>query len=615
MPKSTAVINPNLGLYIDRPPIAVPPGGLQDGLNFRIQEGRLNNLNLGWSAFGPFTLNGAVTLIATIHLAAGSDILIFGTPKDLYKYSTSGGGTVTYLTPAYTTGTASASGTAVTGIGTLWNTGAGAFVNAKAGDEISFTSGQVSPSATWFTIQTVNSDTSITLTATAGSIGAGAYTIRQKFTGTAATPWTYDVFVNAQPSATNRIYLTNGVDPVIEWDGVAVTVTRLNLNSQAIVCQTLTVYKNTLWLGNVIQSGTLKPTDLLSSDVGSPEVFNSGLASQFKVSGLTDRIVRLARLGDYLVIYLQKIVILASYVGSPLVVTFRVVADAKGCVSTRGVALYPSYHEFVGQDNLYLFDGSNVRPMSNHVWREVIRTEDPVRAGLVFTILDESRGDYIWSVPLTSDTGAGTITSPPSVAFVEHYLETLNEAGFQLLGSTRPHSKRAFPFTSAGNYLQQNIITWDQLTNAWQTYNFKWNDQFFAAQFPLTIVGDAAGKVWILNGSQDANGAALPGGSFVTFGRRAVIDGKNRGVVTRVYPYLTRFASALNVTAGLADFAMGTPSISQTVIYDQTLPEGLYFAPIYRAGRYLDLTLGTTLAGRPWEVSGYDIEVKPGGLR
>jgi hypothetical protein len=617
MPKSTAVINPNLGLYIDRPPIACPPGALQDGLNFRIQEGRLNNLNLGWSSFGPFTLNGAVTLIASLTTRVGVTSLIFGTPTDLYLYSTGGSGSVTYLSPRYATGTVAASGTAVTGTGTLWATtpGGGTRHNARAGDQISFgNNAQNNPSATWYTIQTVNTDTSITLTASAGTVTGGtAYTIRQTFAGTAATPWTYDVFVNAQPSSTDNIYFTNGVDPVVRWDGTSSTVSILNLNGQSIICQTLAVYKNQLLLANIVQSGTIKPTDLLNSDVSSPEVFNSGLAGQFKVSGLTDQIVRLARLGDYLVIYLKSDIILANFVGDPLVYTFQTISNGKGLASTRGVALYPSYHEFIGADNLYIFDGSNVRPMSNHVWREVIRTEDPARTSMVFNHLDESRGDYIWSVPLTTDPGAGTITSPPVVAFVEHYLETLNEAGFQLLGSTRPHSKRSFPFTSSGTYARQSTLTWNQLTNAWQTYNFKWNDQFFAASFPLSIVGDVNGSVWVLNGSQDANGAGL--NSYVTFGRRATIDGKNRGLVTRIYPFMTQFSTPVNVTANLADFAIGPATIMQTASYDQTLPEGLFFAPIYRVGRYIDVQIGSAGPGQPWEVSGYDLAVTPGGMR
>lgn len=606
MPKSTAVVNPNLGLYLDRPSIAIPPGGLQDGMNFRVQEGRLNNLNLGWSSFAPFTLNGTVTLIATFHLRTGTDVLIFGTPTDLYKYSTGSGGTVVYITPIYSTGTASAAATAVTGIGTAWNSGTP--VNVRAGDEINFTGSNVTdPAATWFKVQSVNSDTSITLTATAGTIAAHTYTIRHKFIGTAANAWTYDVFVNAQPASEDRIYLTNGVDPVVMWNGTSSQVTVLNINSQGIICQTLVVYKNMLIIANITQSGTLKPTDMLSSDPGSPEVFNSGLAGQFKVSGLTDQITRLARIGDYLVIYFKNNIIVANFVGDPLLFIFRNSDAGKGTASVRGVAMYPSHHEFIGADTMYHFDGANVNPISNHIWREAIRISDPVRSSQIFTHLDEARGDYIWAFPLSSDTGAGTITSPPTIAFVEHYLETVPQ------GAPMPHSKRSFPFTAEGTFQRQTTLTWNQLTNAWNTYNFKWNDQFFAAAFPLTLVGDTNGKIWVLNGAQDAGGSALT--SFVTFGRRAVIDGDNRGLLTRVVPFVGTFSTPLTVTASFADYAIGSPTIIQTATYAQNTAEGQYFASIYRVGRYVEISFGTTGLNAPYEISGYDVKVSPGGMR
>ena len=71
MPKSTAVVNPNLGLYLDRAPIALNPQMLQDGMNFRVKQGKLQNLNLGWSRFGTFQLNGPTMMIADFKLRSG----------------------------------------------------------------------------------------------------------------------------------------------------------------------------------------------------------------------------------------------------------------------------------------------------------------------------------------------------------------------------------------------------------------------------------------------------------------------------------------------------------------------------------------------------------------
>lgn len=67
----------------------------------------------------------------------------------------------------YTTGTVGVSGTAVTGTGTAWNTG------LSVGSRIGFGSTDPNAITTWFQISAIGSDTSITLTGSAGTISAG----------------------------------------------------------------------------------------------------------------------------------------------------------------------------------------------------------------------------------------------------------------------------------------------------------------------------------------------------------------------------------------------------------------------------------------------------------
>lgn len=100
-----------------------------------------------------FTWNGFITLTypaATAHTIRG-----FRISRELY-----------------TTGTASASGTAVTGSSTAWNSS-----NLSAGCRIGFGSTDPTQISTWYEISAIGSDTSITLTATAGTVTSGAYVI------------------------------------------------------------------------------------------------------------------------------------------------------------------------------------------------------------------------------------------------------------------------------------------------------------------------------------------------------------------------------------------------------------------------------------------------------
>jgi hypothetical protein len=82
----------------------------------------------------------------------------------------------------YTTGTVEVSGTAVTGSGTVWNTG------LSVGSRIGFGSTNPDNITTWYQISAIGSDTSITLTGSAGTISAGtSYVIQDLMIITSTT--------------------------------------------------------------------------------------------------------------------------------------------------------------------------------------------------------------------------------------------------------------------------------------------------------------------------------------------------------------------------------------------------------------------------------------------
>lgn len=598
--KSTAVLNPNMGLFLDRARLAMGPRMLSDGLNFRVKEGKLTNLNMGWNRFGTFQLNGPVAMIRNFIKRDGTEQLVFTSLKDIYKYVNDT--TLTYLTPRYETGTASRTGNTVTGVGT-------GFVAAgvKIGDQISFgTAGVVSTSATWDTITNVGGATTLTTTGS-GAVGSGPYTIRKLFTGNLQNIWHNAIFVNASPSNSDELWMTNGVDSIVRWNGSDTQVevmSALGFTAKAIV-----VYSNMMIFLNLIQGGTAKPTDMINSNPSEPQNVTTGLTSQFKVHGNVDPILRGEVIGDHLAIYSYAsdgAITLAQFVGDPLVFAFRQVTKGVGPIGGRAVANFGNYHEIIAADGQYFFDGATVKNVSTHIWREVLRQQDAARVGFSYSHFDEENGDLIWVVPLTSDPNSAT-TGGPNTAFVEHYIEQPGP------NAPTPYSKRTFPFTSTGFFKRQTGLTWDQLTSTWDQYNFRWNDRFFFSSFPLNLGGDDTGKIYSFNVSQEANGVALP--SFVRFGRRALADGRIRGLLTRVYPFVTTLANNLTVTALMSDAGNEEPRIIDAQTYSQLQPEGSHFTVHYRRGRFYEIQFGSTGPAQPWEISGYDVDVRRGGKR
>lgn len=594
---------PNFGLYLDRPPISIPARGLKDGYNFRIKNGILSNLNLGWEKFyaDGITLGSRPSFIANFFPRTQPEHLVFFTSTDIIRHDDASELPV-YITPQYDTGTASANGTAVTGIGTLWAT------NAKAGDFIHFGDANyaVVDAAEWFEIDSVTNDTTIVLTASAGVVADGVYTIRQTFTGNSDDLWSVAAFVQDEVSGDDLLIGTNGVDDIISWNGTDATVT---LHPELLfTAKSLAVFANMMIYINVVAAGTDYPTSIINSDIGKPLLagaVGTGLSDQFRVTDKPEALTSGVVLGNNLVLYSKRQLIVAQFAGSPLVFIFRVAASGVGPISGRAVADFGDYHEFYGADGEYAFDGVAVREVNRHAGRDLIRTGDPVRRGFIYSHFDEENGDLIWSVPGTTDAGSGDAEAAPATAWVEHYLETVPP------GVERPYSKRAWPFVTTGYYTRQTGLTWAAATGTWAEYNYAWNDQFSSLAFPLNLGATIDGVIYIINQTQSADGEALA--SYVRTGRVPLVDGHERALLARIYPFTAELDNTLDITVWLADFATSTALSGGSYEYDTSHVEGQYFVSPYRRARFVEIQYGTD--GDAWTLEGWDYKVKSGGMR
>ncbi len=607
--KSNRVFPANLGLYLGRPPAQVPKRGLIEAFNVRVKEGRVSALNLGWEAFGNFaTLSGPVVLIDNLFLRGGGQILIFGTTKDLYKFD-EGSELVAFLTPRYEAGTADpTNASAVVVGGTAWDT------NLKVGDEMHFgATGQTDPEDTgnggWYEILTVDSAVQVTLTANyTGSSGAGAYTARKTYTGDIFDYWRTVTFADAQPADKDLWFATNGVDDIQEWDGVADQVTDLG-SVLTFTCKEQFVFKNMLIYANILEdTGEVKPTTIKNSDITKPKDLVGGVAGEFVISDGVDPIVSLFTLGDNLVIYGQRSAILTQFVGTPLTFIFRTAISGIGPLTGRMVADFGDFHEFVGADSQFTFDGVTLKESGTHLWRDALRTRAPDRIDLAFSHFDEENGDLIWAFPLTTDANVGA-EQTIRVAYTEHYLEEVGDR------DPTPYTKRAFPFTVSGFFERQNTLSWDEISTAWTAQNFRWNDQFFTAAFPFNLCGDELGNVFTINTTQNGAGAALPANA--KFGRVALGDGRARNLLMRVYPSAVQFPSAsydLTVKSHLSESISSPSIVLDTSAFDLTLADDRFVTP-YRRGRWVEIEFSTAGPDEPWEIEGYDFDVREGGRR
>ena len=453
--KSSAVLLPNLGLYLNVPAIAVPDRGLQDCLNVRFSEGKITNTQMGWERLSKmWQLNGPVTLIDNFFDSAGAQTMLLASTTDLYEWNEAND-QIFYLTPRYDTGTVTCSGTDhVILVGGAWDT-----TGVKIGDFIHFgAAGQRNPSdaeqpsgpsAEWFVIKQFLSSTELLLTTNGPTVTNVPYTIRITQTGTTSDVWSTETYHYALPGPTDWWVGTNGVDKVLRWTSGATQAEYVDLGFK---CKALLRWNNMMIYANLDVQGSSRRTSIRNSDIGSPFEVVDGVASELIAYDGVEEISAILRIADNLVLYSKRNVVLVAFVGLPQMFAFRSVVTNMGPVSGAAIADFGNTHEFLGADAAYSFDGVTVKETNSHVMREVVRTMPVERYGQVLAHFAEDTGELWWVVPQTADISQ----TSPSIAFSEHYLEQVGTA-------PRPFTKRELPATAVGAFDSEHTLTWDQI--------------------------------------------------------------------------------------------------------------------------------------------------------
>lgn len=663
------VRRPNLGLYLDRTDSEMDPRAVSACNNAAIVKGEITTRNMGWSVFPELNAAGAqynldnlqVLLIDRLETRAGAVISIFANQRDIF-YHDAAGMLLKYITPIYATGLCGNDGGpdnfTITGTGgTLWDTQRvtspvllGYGNNAVPGMFISFGSATENlPTATWHEIDTVTSDTVLTILTDPGVIAAGTpYTIRQVLTGDNSNQFSSETFPDAQTllladgvTSGNRdedtFYVTNGLE-MLEWNGSTATCTWF---FPGFVARGLLQHKQILLAYNITEAGEEKPGAIKTSQLNFCEEFSGFEATEFVSANGRSEVLRLLPLGDTIIAYYRQDVETVTFVGPPLFWLIRSAIPGKGLLAANAVVDFGDFHEFLSDDTAYQFDGVTVREVMPQVMREVLRKHAPNRSGGAYAHRDFQNGQVIWSLPLSTDGPA--VDQPPVTAYTEHYLEKASDQ------TPVPVMQRDFPFTATGYFTRGTpalrFSDFFGLSNDdFSQLNVPWDDRSLQASFPYSIAGDGNGNIWILGTASVKGEAAVQADStytskitsFVRFPRFALIDGETNGMLQWVEPFANQEGVAGNLMMQLVmrdrfddligTFEPGPSSPDYDTSFDllHGAPEKLFGLPgpgrhvAFRAvGRYADLFLQNNVAvkGSFFTCGGYRVSVVPRGFR
>lgn len=318
------------------------------------------------------------------------------------------------------------------------------------------------------------------------------------FAGGANDKWEGDQLLEAAYFA----LIANNVQ-TLAAGGVAVA----DLGGSPPKARYLTQFQSHIALGHLEVSGSIGPQYVAFSDIeteGGP----TDWAFTDPASEADERLIpegntfvqRIIRLGDFLAIYKENSVHLATYIGLPDVYNIQQAESSRGAISGHSVVdIGGQRHLYVSDNNIYLFSGGAPAAIGDAVWSAFL---GQVPGSSITPIRSDSKG-YIWSyhdprlkevtIAYRSTAGAGANDK----ALIWNY-------------GSGAWSTRDWPFWSAGFHnITAATNAWTSQTQNWNAWSQSWSDlaNLGLADFQ-TVAGDASGNLYVVEepGQFDAAG-------------------------------------------------------------------------------------------------------------
>lgn len=211
----------------------------------------------------------------------------------------------------------------------------------------------------------------------------------------------------------DSLIITNGVQAPFIMNPTDARFATLPNWPTGTSCRKIKYYNGYLIATGIIENGTEAPYVVRWSDAIIPGQINptwdftqtTNLAGRNELSGNDGPILDLEQLGDQMLIYMRNGVYSMQYIGGSFVFSFRKLFDDDGIINPGAVASFAGGHLVVGNDDIYLTDGTSKRSLSdgrvtNHFYAAL---DNP----LSVKVIRHSERDEIW-ICYSDGAGAGT---------------------------------------------------------------------------------------------------------------------------------------------------------------------------------------------------------------
>lgn len=345
------------GLNTTKPKISIDDSHLTSAVNI-FYEDDLIKKDSGYKQFSTSTLRGYPRATYQFYLKDGSSYLLAITNDTVYAYIASEWQYVSDGTSTTTTNDEVAGQTVIEVPSTTGFTAAD-YIGIGLSDGTQHRT----------TIASIAAGVSITIAdaiPTGKNTGVGATVLKSvDLTGS------LDIQLSMVTLSSHDWFVfTNGVDVPKRFDGVD-CINIPNLVAAGInTCALVGVFNNHLILANTIEGGNEYPQRVRRSDTGDPTNWTTGNAGYDDLYDSEDFLVALSHIGPYMILYRERSIVRANYVGSDdLLFDFETTVSGEGALAQDAVLDLGDSNIFAGNSNIYIYRaGYDFEPIGEEIY-------------------------------------------------------------------------------------------------------------------------------------------------------------------------------------------------------------------------------------------------------
>jgi len=362
------------GVNIDDHPRMIPEDQLSDCNNVWLTYGKIRQ-RFGYRELGTNLPLAGVPIHVKFFdkLSSTSNFLLALTSSDIY-YHQGSSDTWLFLTPIHTTGQAACAGTtAVTGAASAWDN-----VNwPSLVYYIGFGTQDPDAVTTWYRVASFDTPTALTLESAGPNTGGNVnYVIRMCFRGNISNyqnvpDWT----VAIDGSVNDNIFIvSNGIDPVMKFRDLAATpqfTALAPVDLATVQGKFVEYYEDHVFLANIVDTGTPFPTSIAYSVRGDPSDWSGTGSGITMLTRDETKITALKLLKKRLYVFKEQSITEVWHDARNAAAPFLFDENKfykVGCPAGRTIQVIEGkFLIFLGNDNVYVFDGMNLQPVGKGI--------------------------------------------------------------------------------------------------------------------------------------------------------------------------------------------------------------------------------------------------------